>query len=88
MKLTNQQRVNNISALIVSELRQKCEIYRKMLKEGHKLGSGEGMPEYFIKPEELKAALGENLKDVETVIEFVLDGKSNQINKGRGKQGK
>lgn len=84
MQLTRQQRINNVSTEIVEEMRKQLGQYRRFLKDGIKLpeGTPPGYPAFVCTGQEIKDALGDNLKPVETVIEFVLDGKSNQIMKG------
>lgn len=81
MQLSRQQRINNTGSLIVSEINRMATAYRKLLKDGLDEKGQEGYPALKCTGAELRTALGDNLKNVETIIEFVLDGKTNRIMK-------
>lgn len=83
MQITRQNRINSIPGEMISHMRQMCEKFRDHLTKGIELPAGTppGMPAFKCSADEIKEAFGENLKAMETVIEFVLDGKSNQITK-------
>lgn len=82
MKITHEQRCTNVGSMLVSEIRQLCERHRKFFEEGVPLNADGGCPAAKVTPDELTNALGPTLtKEMLTVQEFVLDGKSNQITK-------
>lgn len=83
MKLSRQQRINNVGSQIVSEMRLMSEGVRKMMKEGLDWPAQDGYPPLKCTGDEVRSALGDNAKEVETILEFILDGKSNRIKKGK-----
>lgn len=85
LTLSRHQRIHNVASSMVNELREMAAGYRKMLREGidvretptsDKVGT---LPAMKATGEEVRAALGDNLKAVEQVIAFILEGKSNKI---------
>lgn len=85
MQISRQQRINGIPGEMITEARKLCERFRTFLKDGIDLEAGKppGHPAFKCSGEEIKEAFGDGLKDMETWIGFALDGKSNQITKGR-----
>lgn len=83
MQITRQQRVNSVPGEMITDIRKTCERFRGFLKDGIKLASGTppGFPAFECTGGEIKEAFGESLKEMETLIAFVLDGKSNKMPK-------
>lgn len=79
MKLTRQQRINNAANSIVDGLNNVAQQCQKVIKEGLTIKPNEGYPELKASGQEVLDALGDNAKDVQIVLSFILEGKSNKI---------
>lgn len=86
LRITRANRLNNVAGQLVTALTQYCEHAQKLMTEGLDVKNEPGLPDMKAAGNELREALGENAALLDTVIEFVLDGKSNKITKGRGKK--
>ena len=85
MKFTRQQRINNVGCTMVQDLTNMAKQHREWLNDGLDIAPLEGYPSLKATGAEVREALGDNAKAIETFVNFVLDGKSNQITKGRKK---
>lgn len=82
MQVTREQRLNNIGMELVTKMRNNCEEFQTFLDKGIDLPAGNprpGLPPFKCNGDEVKASLGDNLKPFQTVLDFVLKGKSNKI---------
>lgn len=86
LRITRANRLNNVAGQLVTSLVQYCERARALMgKEGLDVKNEQNLPDMKATGAEVREALGENAALIDTVVEFVLDGKSNTITKRRGK---
>lgn len=85
LHITRTNRLNNVAGQLVSSLTSFCEHAKRLMTEGLDVKNEPGLPDMKAAGHEVREALGENAARIDTVIEFVLDGKSNRITKGRKK---
>lgn len=90
LHITRANRINNVAGNLVDSLVKYCEHAKNLMTEGLDVKdekiNGRSMPDMKATGDEVRDALGENAALLDTVIEFVLDGKSNRITKGRKKK--
>lgn len=75
MQLTRQQRISLTGISIIDELNRAATQYRKILTSGLDVPAQEGLPALKSTGEEVKAALGENLGYLESILALILDPK-------------
>lgn len=86
LHITRANRINNVAGNLVDSLVKFCEHAKKLMTEGLDVKNEPRLPDMKATGDEVREALGENAATLDTVIEFVLDGKSNRITKGRKKK--
>lgn len=79
MKLNRQQRINAAANSIVTAFGNIAEEARGYLSKGIDVEGKNGYPALKATGDEVKEALGDNLKNIETLCEFIIDGKSNKM---------